>query len=92
MSKEDKKGSLGQGIDRFLRSGLKREEPQPKVEPPKKEKTKKVFSVWLEPAVIRQLKLIAAEEGKTQESLVNEAMNFLFKEYNKPEIAPKEEV
>jgi hypothetical protein len=42
---------------------------------------------WGDPAVRRQLKMISAETGKTQQRLLSEAMNLLFREYRKPEIA-----
>jgi hypothetical protein len=40
------------------------------------------------PAVRYQLKLLAAEQGRTMEDLLAEGLNMLFAAYNKPEIAP----
>ena len=40
------------------------------------------------PAVRQQLRLLAAEQDRTMESLLAEALNMLFSAYNKPEIAP----
>jgi hypothetical protein len=39
------------------------------------------------PAVMRQLKIISAEQGKTVQGLVQEALNGLFETYRKPPIA-----
>lgn len=40
------------------------------------------------PEVRYQLKILAAEQGRTMESLLAEGLNMLFSAYNKPEIAP----
>ena len=40
------------------------------------------------PEVRYQLKLLAAEQERTMESLLAEGINMLFSAYNKPEIAP----
>lgn len=40
-------------------------------------------------AVRRQLKAIAAEEGRPMEDLAAEAFNLLFAHYRRPEIAPR---
>lgn len=87
MADDPKKGKSGfpEGFSKFLRPGARKDEPKP--EPKKADKTERVFSVWLEPGVIRQLKFISVESGKTQKALMNEAMNLLFKAYDKPEIA-----
>jgi hypothetical protein len=47
----------------------------------------KPIMLWNDPAVRKQLKMLAAETGRTQQSLLNEALNLLFKEHNKPPIA-----
>lgn len=93
MADDKKNTGLVDGVSKFLRAGLRgKEDPEQQPEEPvKKAKSKKVFSVWLEPVVVRQLKLLAVEKDKTQESLVNEALNLLFKAHDKPEIAPKDE-
>ena len=39
------------------------------------------------PEVRKQLKLIGAEHGKTQQVLMQEALNMLFRSYQKPPIA-----
>lgn len=39
------------------------------------------------PEVHRQLKVLAAENGATQQALLSEALNMLFAKYGKPEIA-----
>ena len=40
------------------------------------------------PEVRHQLKILAAEQDRTMESLLAEGLNMLFSAYNKPEIAP----
>ncbi len=40
------------------------------------------------PPVRYQLKLLAAEQDRTMEHMLAEAINLLFAAYNKPEIAP----
>lgn len=40
------------------------------------------------PQVRYQLKLLAAEQGRTMEDMLAEGLNLLFAAYNKPEIAP----
>lgn len=41
------------------------------------------------PAGVRtQLKMLAAEKGRTMEDLLGEALNDLFAKYNKPELVP----
>ena len=59
----------------------------PKVPPPPSRQGKKGLTIWLDPAVIRALKQLAAETDRTQESLVREALNQLFKDHGKPPIA-----
>ncbi|MFZ0855158.1 MAG: ribbon-helix-helix domain-containing protein [Hyphomicrobiaceae bacterium] len=59
----------------------------PKVAHPPSRQGKKGLTIWLDPAVIRALKQLAAETDRTQESLVREALNQLFKDHGKPPIA-----
>ena len=68
--------------------------PQPATEPPPPKaprapsrRGKKGHTTWLEPEVIKALKQLAVETDRTQESLVREALNALFKRYGKPPIA-----
>lgn len=48
---------------------------------------KKALTGYFEPDVLRQLKILAASEGKTVQSLMNEALNEIFKKYGRPHIA-----
>ena len=45
---------------------------------------------YFPPEVKKQLKLIAAEEDKTIQQLIGEALNMLFVHYGRAEIAPTE--
>lgn len=42
---------------------------------------------FFSPEVHRQLKVMAAEQGKTQQALLADALNMLFAQHGKPEIA-----
>ena len=53
----------------------------------KKRGQKKALTQWVEPEVIQQIKLIAVEQGKQQQEIINEALNMEFARYRKPEIA-----
>ena len=48
---------------------------------------KKALTAYFEPEVLKQLKLLAAAEDKTIQSLLGEAINELFKKYGRPHIA-----
>lgn len=63
--------------------------------PPVKTKTgsrtgKKAISGFFEPEVSRQLKALAAIEGRTVQGMMGEALNLLFEKYGKDEIASDE--
>jgi hypothetical protein len=71
--------------------------PRPKqtIEPPKVKSTGPTKSrigligitSWHKPEVHQMLKIIAAENNKTQAELMAEAFNILFERYKKPRIA-----
>jgi hypothetical protein len=48
---------------------------------------RQIFSVWLNPAVIRQFKTLAFQNEKSQQDMMAEALNLLFQKYSLPEIA-----
>jgi|EndMetStandDraft_8_1072994.scaffolds.fasta_scaffold1357089_1 hypothetical protein len=48
---------------------------------------KKTLMSWHDAAVVRQLKAIAFEHEKTQQALIQEALNLLFAKYGKDQIA-----
>ena len=48
----------------------------------------RAITVHMPPEVRQQLKVMAAEQNVTMQSLLAEAMNDLFAKYGKPEIAP----
>lgn len=54
---------------------------------PPSRRGKKALTGYFDPEVIKQLKLLAAEEDKTMQSLMSEALNELFKKYGRPHIA-----
>jgi len=54
---------------------------------PKSREGKVALTSWHEPAVVKQLKQLSADTGIKQQRLVAQALNLLFREYGKPEIA-----
>lgn len=61
-------------------------EPKPPLQP-SRQGTKAITGHY-PPAVRYQLKLLAAERGRTMEDMLAEGLNMLFAAYGKPEIAP----
>lgn len=53
---------------------------------------KKAITTYLDPAVYRQFKILAVERDISGEALMYEALNEVFRKYNKPQIATKERV
>jgi hypothetical protein len=49
----------------------------------------KAITVHFPEDVRRQLKSLAAEEGRSMEDMVAEALNLLFARHRKPELAPR---
>jgi hypothetical protein len=47
----------------------------------------KPIMTWHDPAVRKQLKLIALEKNLTEQKLMQEALNLLFAKHGKPQIA-----
>lgn len=48
---------------------------------------KRVVSAYIAPAAAKQLRLLAAETDRSTQALVEEALNDLFRKYNKSAIA-----
>ena len=56
--------------------------------PPQRSRARKVqIPVYVMPEVRKQLKILCAETGRTQEDLLREALNDLFKKHEKPSVA-----
>lgn len=51
---------------------------------------KKAITTYLDPVVYRQFKILAVERELSGEALIYEALNEVFKKYDKPAIATKE--
>jgi len=70
---------------------------QPAVDPntkqprPRGREGKRLIGGHFAPEVLKQLRLLAAEQDRTLQDLIAEALNELFAKYRKPEIAPEEE-
>jgi hypothetical protein len=47
-------------------------------------------STWVLPDAARQLRILAAEQGKSQQALIAEALNLLFAKYGKRMYAEEE--
>jgi hypothetical protein len=54
---------------------------------PKSREGMVALTTWHQPAVVKQLKQISADHGIKQQRLVARALNHLFKEFGRPEIA-----
>jgi len=54
---------------------------------PESRKGRQALTTWLNPAAIRQFKTLAFNHEKSQQDLMAEALNLLFKHYGQPEIA-----
>jgi hypothetical protein len=48
---------------------------------------KKAVTVWFEPDVVKQLKLIGIEKGMTIQDMMAESLNDFFAKHHKPQIA-----
>jgi hypothetical protein len=48
---------------------------------------KKAVTVWFEPDVVKQLKLIGIEQGMTIQDMMTESLNDFFAKHYKPQIA-----
>lgn len=48
---------------------------------------KQGWNTYHDPAVVKQIKLISTETGKSQQQLASEAINMLFARYGKQQIA-----
>jgi len=55
-------------------------------QPPSKA-DRKAFAIWLDPAVIRQIKQVCFEEDMTQLEFMRECINLGFAKYGKRQIA-----
>lgn len=62
-------------------------EPQGRAGLPPSRQGKKALTGYFDPEVLKQLKVMAAAEDTTIQSLMSEALNDLFKKYGKPHIA-----
>ena len=90
MSKDD------QDREKFL-SSIQQVTKKPRPEPEKRDVYghkvpesrvgRQGLTTWLQPAVIRQFKTLAFTQEKSQQKLMEEALNMLFKHYGVPEIA-----
>jgi predicted DNA-binding ribbon-helix-helix protein len=50
---------------------------------------KKAITTYLDPKVYRQFKILAVERELSGEALIYEALNDVFKKYDKPQIATR---
>jgi hypothetical protein len=57
--------------------------------PARPQRITKPITVHFPEAVRRQIKTLAAEQGRSIEDVVGEAFNLLFAQHRKPEIAPR---
>jgi hypothetical protein len=90
MSKDDKER---QQFLSSLEGNIKKPRPEPEKRDvlgnkvPEARRGRQALTTWLNPAVIRQFKTLAFNQDKSQQDLMEEALNLLFKHYGQPEIA-----
>ncbi len=60
---------------------------QPRTPVPPSRQGKKALTGYFDPAVLKQIKMMAAAEETTIQALMTEAINDLFKKHGKPHIA-----
>jgi hypothetical protein len=65
----------------------KHEAPERMAPTEREDATRRGQTLRLKPAAWTQLKILAAEQGKTSHELLIEAVNLLFDQYGKPTIA-----
>ena len=70
-----------------LRRSLASLRSRPTVAPSAGATNLKPIMTWHDPAVRQQLKLLAVENDKTEQKLMQEALNLLFAKHGKPQIA-----
>ena len=58
---------------------------KPEAKPASKPRKLKAFRIRTE--AVRELALLKAETGGTEQGLIDEALNLLFKEYGRPQVA-----
>ena len=100
MSSRGRKSTLSQALDSLdQRPSVPKEtaEPmpapitsatsQPKTPLPPSRQGKKALTGYFDPAVLKQIQMMAAAEETTIQALMTEAMNDLFKKHGKPHIA-----
>ena len=59
---------------------------------PSARRTTKAITVHFPEEVRRQLKALAAEQGRNVEDVMAEALNLVFAKYRRPEIAPRKKM
>ena len=83
----NKRSTLAEKVHNETPLGQIVKQEQTKAALPPSRQGKKALAAYFDPAVIAQLKTIAAEEGKTNQELIAIGLNHVFRTYNKPEIA-----
>ena len=63
------------------------EYPKKRTQLPKSRQEKRSLTGWYPPEIHRQVRLIAAQEDKTLEEVVGDALNLLFEKHGMPPIA-----
>lgn len=91
-----KANPLAQGLERISRPARpsvpparqpKAEKPAPRASRAPSRKGQTLIGGFFDPEVHKQLKVMAAEQGTTQQALLADALNMLFAKSGKPEIA-----
>ena len=82
-----KNENLLEAIGRRQNPDVRLRVPQSTTARPQSREGLVALSTWTHPAVVKQLKQISADTGIKQQRLVAKALNHLFREYSRAEIA-----
>jgi hypothetical protein len=84
---EQDRNPLLAGLNPFRRTAVGQPAPQPVYPIPPSRQNRKALTTWQDAIALKQLKVIADEQGISQQKAIAEALNLLFAKHGKPAIA-----
>ena len=84
---ETEKEATAEPLPEAERGEVENVKPETPAAPQRSRAQKVQIPVYVVPEARRQLKILCAETGRTQEDLLREALNDFFKKHQKPTIA-----
>ena len=85
----DQLGKIGGAAEPELAVETKQESEQKRDHDRPSRKGKKALGAHFDPVVVKELKILAAKQDRTLQSLVGESLNLLFEKYGVDTIAPE---